>query len=195
MAPFRGSFVVSLCPYAKEAGESNPHFLDFFRKVCENLFQAVTDSRLGHTLSCCDVHVGHIKIELFNNGILLFVRQFRYPYNRVLLELPAGKLEKGEDPLSAGMRELEEECGVTAKSVVPMGEVYPTVAYCTEIIHLFLARGLKKTSQHLDEGEFLSVEEIPLKDAVKLVMDGEIADSKTVALVLKTEKLLSEGRI
>ena len=93
------------------------------------------------------------------------------------------------------MRELEEECGVTAKSFLPMGEVYPTVAYCTEIIHLFLARGLKKTKQHLDEGEFLSVEEIPLKDAVKLVMDGEIADSKTVALVLKTEKLLSEGRI
>ena len=113
----------------------------------------------------------------------------------VIPELPAGKLEKGEDPLSAGMRELEEECGVTAESFLPMGEVYPTVAYCTEIIHLFLARGLKKTKQHLDEGEFLSVEEIPLKEAVRLVMDGKIADSKTVALVLKTEKLLSEGRI
>ena len=140
-------------------------------------------------------HGGVCIAALTENGGLLFVRQFRYPYNRVLLELPAGKLEKGENPLSAGIRELEEECGVTAKSVVPMGEVYPTVAYCTEIIHLFLARGLKKTKQHLDEGEFLSVEEIPLKEAVRLVMDGKIADSKTVALVLKTEKLLSEGRI
>ena len=140
-------------------------------------------------------HGGVCIAALTENGGLLFVRQFRYPYNRVLLELPAGKLEKGENPLSAGIRELEEECGVTAKSVVPMGEVYPTVAYCTEIIHLFLARGLKKTKQHLDEGEFLSVEEIPLKESVRLVMDGKIADSKTVALVLKTEKLLSEGRI
>lgn len=140
-------------------------------------------------------HGGVCIAALTENGGLLFVRQFRYPYNRVLLELPAGKLEKGENPLSAGIRELEEECGVTAKSVVPMGEVYPTVAYCTEIIHLFLARGLKKTKQHLDEGEFLSVEEIPLKEALRLVMDGKIADSKTVALVLKTEKLLSEGRI
>lgn len=140
-------------------------------------------------------HGGVCIAALTENGGLLFVRQFRYPYNRVLLELPAGKLEKGENPLSAGIRELEEECGVTAKSVVPMGEVYPTVAYCTEIIHLFLARGLKKTKQHLDEGEFLSVEEMPLKEAVRLVMDGKIADSKTVALVLKTEKLLSEGRI
>ncbi len=140
-------------------------------------------------------HGGVCVAALTDNGGLLFVRQFRYPYGRVLLELPAGKLEKGEDPLSAGVRELEEECGVTAEKVIPMGEVYPTVAYCSEIIHLYFARGLKKTKQHLDEGEFLSVEEIPLKKAVELVMDGTITDSKTVALVLKTEKLLSEGKI
>ena len=76
-----------------------------------------------------------------------------------------------------------------------MGEVYPTVAYCTEIIHLYLAKGLKKTHQHLDEGEFLSVEEIEISKAVELVMNGEIADSKTVALVLKTARLLEEGKI
>ena len=140
-------------------------------------------------------HGGVCVAALTDEGSLLFVRQFRYPYGRVLLELPAGKLEKGEDPLSAGMRELEEECGVVAEKVFPMGTVYPTVAYCTEIIHLFLAQGLSKTHQHLDDGEFLSVEEIPLKEAVKLVMNGEISDSKTVALILKTEKLLAEGKI
>lgn len=140
-------------------------------------------------------HGGVCVAALTDEGNLLFVRQFRYPYGRVLLELPAGKLEKGEDPLSAGMRELEEECGVVAEKVIPMGTVYPTVAYCTEIIHLFLAQGLSKTRQHLDDGEFLSVEEIPLKEAVKLVMNGEISDSKTVALILKTEKLLAEGKI
>ncbi|MDO4379359.1 MAG: NUDIX hydrolase [Clostridia bacterium] len=140
-------------------------------------------------------HGGVCVAALTDEGNLLFVRQFRYPYGRVLLELPAGKLEKGEDPLSAGMRELEEECGVVAEKVIPMGTVYPTVAYCTEIIHLFLVRELSKTRQHLDDGEFLSVEEIPLKEAVKLVMNGEISDSKTVALILKTEKLLAEGKI
>ena len=140
-------------------------------------------------------HGGVCVAALTDEGNLLFVRQFRYPYGRVLLELPAGKLEKGEDPLSAGMRELEEECGVVAEKVFPMGTVYPTVAYCTEIIHLFLAQGLSKTRQHLDDGEFLSVEEIPLKEAVKLVMNGEISDSKTVALILKTEKLLAEEKI
>lgn len=117
---------------------------------------------------------------------LKFVRQYRYPYKRELLELPAGKLEKGEDPMKAGIRELEEECGVVADKVISMGQVYPTVAYCSEIIHLFLATGLHETKQHLDDGEFLDVEEIELSKAVQMVMDGEISDSKTVALVLKT---------
>lgn len=125
---------------------------------------------------------------------LFFVRQYRYPYKKVLIELPAGKLEKGEDPLEAGMRELEEECGLVADTVISMGTVYPTVAYCSEIIHLFAAKGLKKTSQHLDEGEFLDVEKIPLETAVEMVMNGEISDSKTVALVLKINNLVKENK-
>lgn len=124
---------------------------------------------------------------------MFFVRQFRYPYKRVLLELPAGKLEKGEDPLEAGKRELREECGVTAETIISMGTVYPTVAYCSEIIYLYAAKGLKSTSQELDEGEFLSVEKIKIADAVDMVMKGEISDSKTVALILKVNKLKEEG--
>ena len=140
-------------------------------------------------------HGGVCVAALTENNELLFVRQYRYPYHTVLLELPAGKLEKGEDPLEAGVRELEEECGVKAETVIPMGQVYPTVAYCSEIIHLFVAKGLIKSHQHLDDGEFLSVEKIGINEAVRLVMDGEISDSKTVALVLKTARLLDEGKI
>ena len=125
---------------------------------------------------------------------LYFVRQYRYPYKKVLLELPAGKLERGEDPLKAGVRELEEECGVVADEVISMGTVYPTVAYCSEIIHLFAAKGLKSTKQHLDEDEFLDVEKIPISEAERMVMDGEISDSKTVALVLKLSNLVKEGK-
>lgn len=127
---------------------------------------------------------------LTNENELLFVRQFRYPYHCELDELPAGKLEKGEDPLSAGLRELEEECGVKANNVRSMGKLYPTVAYCSEVIHLYLATDLVESHQHLDDEEFLSVKRIKLCDAVKMVMDGSIKDAKTQALVLKTAVLL-----
>lgn len=135
-------------------------------------------------------HSGGVCVAALTEDMKLkFVRQFRYPYKRVLLELPAGKLEKGENPLTAGIRELEEECGVVADKVVSLGQVYPTVAYCSEVIHLFLATGLHETEQHLDEGEFLDIEEIELKTAAEMVMNGEISDSKTVALILKIARI------
>lgn len=141
-------------------------------------------------------HPGGVCVAaLSESETLQFVRQYRYPYHKVLLELPAGKLEKGEDPLTAGIRELEEECGLVADRVIPMGCVYPTVAYCSEIIHLYLATGLHKTAQHLDADEFLNTEEITLADAVRMVMDGEISDSKTVALVLKIARMKDEGKL
>lgn len=126
---------------------------------------------------------------------LLMVRQFRYPFSRELLEVPAGKLEKGEDPLNAGIRELEEECGVVADKVISLGEIYPTVAYCSEIIRMYVATGLHKTQQHLDEGEFLGVEKIKFSDALSMVMSGEIRDAKTVATILKIEILKREGKL
>ena len=141
-------------------------------------------------------HPGGVCVAaLSDRNTLTFVRQYRYPYHKVLLELPAGKLEKGEDPLAAGKRELEEECGVTCEKIIPLGCVYPTVAYCSEIIYLYLGLGLSKTNQHLDEDEFLSVEEIELDKAVEMVMNSEISDSKTVALILKIARLKDEGKI
>ncbi len=125
---------------------------------------------------------------------LFFVRQFRYPYKKVLLELPAGKLEKGENPLDAGKRELQEECGVVADEIISMGTVYPTVAYCSEIIYLYAAKNLTATKQNLDDGEFLQVEKIKISDAVDMVMNGEISDSKTAVLILKLAKLKEEGK-
>ena len=129
------------------------------------------------------------------NYELTFVRQFRYPFKKVLWELPAGKLEKGENPLEAGIRELHEECGVECEKVIDMGTIYPTVAYCSEIIYLFAAVGLKKTQQKLDDGEFLEIEKLPVEKAVEMVMNGEISDAKTVALVLKIDALKREGKI
>ncbi len=141
-------------------------------------------------------HSGGVCVApITDNGELIFVRQFRYPFKKVLWELPAGKLEKGENPLEAGLRELEEECGVECEKVIDLGTIYPTVAYCSEIIYLFAATGLKPKKQKLDEGEFLVLETMTIEKATEMVMNGEISDAKTVALVLKISKLKSEGKI
>lgn len=141
-------------------------------------------------------HSGGVSVAaLTDKDELIFVRQYRYPYAKELLELPAGKLERGEDPLEAGIRELEEECGVIAEKVFSLGHFYPTVAYCSETIHLYGATGLHATKQSLDEDEFLSVEKIPLERAVDMVMKGEITDGKTIALVMKMSKLRERGEL
>lgn len=133
-------------------------------------------------------------VPLTDEGEIIMVRQYRYPFKRELLEIPAGKLERGEDPLEAAKRELEEECGVVAEKVISLGEIYPTVAYCSEIIYMYAAKSFKKTAQHLDEGEFLGIEKVKLQDAVDMIMGGEIRDAKTVAAILKTARLLGEGK-
>ena len=126
---------------------------------------------------------------------LLFVRQFRYPYMEVIIELPAGKLEKGEDPFEAGKRELEEETGHIASKYYDLGKFYPTPGYCGEIIHLYAASGLTKTQMNPDEDEYIEVEKIPVEKAVEMVLDGEIPDGKTQALVMRVAEMMRTGRI
>ena len=131
-------------------------------------------------------HPGGVCVAaLTEDGCLLFVRQFRYPYHKVLLELPAGKLDPGEDPLEAGKRELREETGAEAARYESLGELYPSPGYCGEIIHLYAATGLTFGQMSPDEDEFLEVEKIPLEEAARMVLDNEIADAKTQAAVLK----------
>lgn len=120
---------------------------------------------------------------------VLFVRQFRYAFKKVLLELPAGKLEYGEDPRSCGIRELEEEAGLQADQFEPLASLVLTPAYLTERIHIYLAHGLHATRQRLDEDEFLTVEWIPLDQALKMALSGEIEDAKTLVGLLKYRAL------
>jgi ADP-ribose pyrophosphatase len=123
------------------------------------------------------------------------VRQFRYAMQQELWELPAGKLEKGEDPFEAAQRELIEECGLTADKYISLGEFYPTVGYDNEIIYIWAARGLHEAEMHLDADEFLTPERVPLDKAYEMVMNGEIKDGKTIAGVLKLKALLAEGKL
>jgi len=141
-------------------------------------------------------HPGGVCVAaLTDENELLFVRQFRYPYQEIVLELPAGKLDGGEDPLEAGKRELMEETGAAAETYRPMGKLYPSPGYCGEVIHLFLATGLTFGDARPDEDEFLECERIPLEKAVEMVMNGEICDAKTIALVLKAANIFYKGEL
>ncbi len=121
-----------------------------------------------------------------------FVKQYRYGAQKILTELPAGKLEYGEEPFSAALRELSEETGFEAGKVISLGIGYSSPAIMTEKIYMYLATDLKAGKQHLDENEFLDVEKIPLADMVKRVLDGEIEDFKTQTAVLKAWALLNK---
>ncbi|MBE6783693.1 MAG: NUDIX hydrolase [Ruminococcaceae bacterium] len=132
---------------------------------------------------------------LTDKNEIYLVSQFRYPNSHVLTETPAGKLEKGEDPLDAIKRELKEEIGAEAEKYYFLGTFNPTPAYCSEIIYLYVATGLKEGEQHLDEDEFLDVKKVPIEEAVRMVLDGEITDGKSQALILKTFMLLQDGSI
>ncbi|MBD5111242.1 MAG: NUDIX hydrolase [Ruminococcaceae bacterium] len=132
--------------------------------------------------------VGIVPLDEDNN--VLMVRQFRYPHGKVLLEIPAGKLEYGENPRECGLRELKEETGCTCDSFEYLGNLIPTPAYDTEVIHMYLARGLHSGEQNPDEDEFLEIEKIPLEKAVEMIMNNEIADAKTQIALLKTAKML-----
>lgn len=129
-------------------------------------------------------------IGLTEENEVLLVRQFRYPYKETIYEIPAGKLEKGEDAREAGIREFEEECGAKAEIFESLGEIYPSPGYCSEIIRLFYAKGLSFGEQHLDEDEYLDVIKMPIKDVTAKIMSGEIKDSKTVAAVFKLKELM-----
>ena len=120
-----------------------------------------------------------------DEGYIYLVEQYRYPYAEVMLEIPAGKRNKDEDPKDCALRELEEECGLVTDKADKFLEIYPTVAYSNEHIYVYLAHGLQATHAHLDDGEFLNVRRIPFAEALKKVMDMEIKDSKTVAAILK----------
>ena len=137
-------------------------------------------------------HVGAVCIlPLTEENEIIVERQYRYPVDEVLTEIPAGKLDsRQEDRLSAAKRELREETGVTADEMIDLGDFFPAAAYSDERITLYLARGLHFGARELDEDEFLNVELIPLKDLADAVMAGQIPDAKTQLAVLKAAKLL-----
>ena len=137
-------------------------------------------------------HVDGVAIlALDDRNNVLTVTQYRYVIGKTPLEIPAGTLEPGEDPVAGALRELKEETGAVPDTFLPMGVTLPSPGCLSERLYLFLAKGLHMESQQLDEDEFLNVERIPFNEMVHRVMDGEIEDSKTIAAVLKAKVLLN----
>lgn len=140
------------------------------------------------------VHPGAVVvIPVMADGQLIFERQFRYPVGRVFLELPAGKIDPGEDILECAKRELAEECGYTAADWRYLGVMHPCIGYANERIEIFLAAELQEIAGGAthDEGEFLELTRLSLADAAEAVRRGQLTDAKTITALFWAEKVLS----
>lgn len=135
------------------------------------------------------VHPGAVVIlPVLDDQTILLIRNRRYALNQVLVELPAGTLEKGEDPINCAGRELLEETGYRAKRLKPMASFYASPGILTEKMHVFVAYDLEKKQQDLDLGEQIEVMPVTLGDALEMIRTGEIQDSKTISALLMYER-------
>lgn len=139
-------------------------------------------------------HPGGVCVAaLTENNEILLVRQYRYPYGEIVIEIPAGKRNSAtEDPLQCGKRELLEETGATARDYVFLGELYPTPGYCGEVIYMYAAKGLTFGNARPDEDEFIECEKMPLDTLIAKIMAGEIKDAKTQTAILKVKALIDK---
>lgn len=133
-------------------------------------------------------------IAVDENGYVPMVTQFRKPYEHMVMELPAGKLDDGEEPLQCGIRELEEETGLKAKNFISLGGLMPSPGYAAEMLYIYLATDLYEGTVHLDEGEFLTVQKYHIDELVEMVMKNELQDAKTVVGILKAAEYLKRNR-
>ena len=132
-----------------------------------------TRELIRHCKASCILAFLHI-------GNILMEKQFRYPYDEILYELPAGKVDQNEEPLDAAKREVEEETGYRANQIELIGMMYPSCAYTDEIIYLYVAKDLIKTQQHLDENESVEVLEMNLKEVFQLIETNQLKDAKSL---------------
>ena len=143
-------------------------------------------------------HIGAVcVVPLTDDNEIIFVRQYRYAQSRVMLEIPAGKLDSNtEDFIEATLRELREETGAVAKSIESIGDIVTSPALVSEVIHMYLARDLEFGETDPDDDEFIEVVKLPIEKALEMVMNGEIRDSKTQTAILKTYYILQrEGKL
>ncbi|MFA5806321.1 MAG: NUDIX hydrolase [Melioribacteraceae bacterium] len=124
---------------------------------------------------------GAVVLPLTSGGKIVLISQYRYPHNEILLELPAGKLEKDEDPLLCATRELTEETGYTSNKITKLGKIYTTPGFCDEVLHIYLAEDLTHGNHAREEGEEgMEVIELTLEEIEEKIRKGKIVDAKTI---------------
>lgn len=138
---------------------------------------------------------GAVLAALTDEGKMVMVRQFRKPAERVMLEVPAGKIDPGEKPEETAKRELAEETGYRARHVRYLTEFYPSVGYAEEVLYLYLCTGLTTGETNFDENEAIDIEAYPVEVLHHMVMRGEIHDAKTIIAILMVRELMAEGKL
>jgi len=134
---------------------------------------------------------GAVVVPVTKEGKIVMVTQHRFPVDKVLLELPAGKLSKGEDPFVCAVRELEEETGYKSDNVKELGSIYTTPGYSTEKLWIYLAKDLKSGNHNREEGEFgMEVFELSLNEVEEKIHNGEIVDGKTICGIFLAKKFI-----
>jgi ADP-ribose pyrophosphatase len=133
-----------------------------------------------------------VVVPLKANGNVILEKQFRYALHQVFIELPAGKIDMGEDILVTGQRELLEETGYSANDWIKLGHQYPCIGYSNEIIHIYLAQGLTAGKHRRDDDESLELFEAPFEQCLSMIQNGEITDGKTIVALYLAEKHLSQ---
>ncbi len=150
----------------------------------DTIMQHTGDTALREIVS----HTGGVGIVAVVDGEIFLVKQYRKAAEQFLLEIPAGKLSLGEQPIHCAYRELKEEVGITAEKMEHVGSFYVSPGYNTELIHIYKAEDMQLGESQLDEGEFLDVVRMPFAQAVEMCRSGEISDGKTVIAIMMTEK-------
>ena len=183
--------------------DEHPHLLETQIESTQVYLGKLLDVRLdrvrlpdGHeSIREYVIHQGAVVIiPVLDSGELIFERQFRYPLRKAFLELPAGKIEHGEDILNTATRELLEETGHSANEWRYLGVMHPCIGYSNERIEIFIARGLQRESgQQLDHGEFLDILNLSLDDALLAFRNGDITYGKTIAALFWADKILRAG--
>ncbi len=138
---------------------------------------------------------GAVPAAVTSEGKLVMVRQYRKPAGRVMLEVPAGKIDPGESAEAAAKRELKEETGYTAGKIKFLMQFYPSVGYSEEILYLYLCTDLTPGETNFDENEAIDIEEYEINRLHKMVMDGDVQDAKTIIAIMTVKNLLEEGKL
>lgn len=133
-------------------------------------------------------------VPIDENGNIIFVRQYRHPLKELVLEIPAGMIDGDEEPFACATRELEEETGYYSNNITLLAQMHSAIGFCTEKLFLYIAKDLKMGKQNFDEDEFIELETYSLEQAIQMIFNGKITDSKTMVAILGYKQFLSEHK-